>query len=60
MSIQFLWSTGLVGGPQKLRKVRKILTLGGSSFNLRLQQLQFTILRMVTGVKVGRLTTFQM
>ena len=59
ISTQFLWSTGLVGGTQRLRTVRTFLRLRGSYSKLRLQQLQFKISRMVAGVKVGSLAALQ-
>ena len=57
MSTHILWSTGLVGAPQKMKTIRTLLR--GSSSKIRLHQLQFTISRMVSGVKVGRITVFR-
>ena len=56
VSLVSRWTDGL----QKCRTVKMLLRLPGSLPKLRLHQLQFTISRIVTGVKVGRLATLQM
>ena len=58
MLTNFLQSSWFAGAPQKFKMMRTLLRLAGSSSKLLLHQLQFTISRIIAGIKLGRIPAF--